>query len=478
MRALDFKEQLIAAGERIAWHPEHMGTRYRIWVENLKWDWNIARQRYFGVPFPVWYCDSCGETVLADESQLPIDPLTAQPPHTCTCGGTSFTPETDVMDTWATSSMSPQIAGRYFTEPELYAKVSPFSLRPQAHEIIRTWAFYTILKSLHHFDALPWTDVAISGWGLAPHGTEKLSKSRGGGPMSPMAMIEKYSSDAVRYWAASTGLGKDSVINEEKIQAGGKLVTKLWNVARFCERFLVGYTPPAAPPERLTPADRWLLSKTQRLIQESTAQFEAYDYASAKSAVEAFFWRDLADNYLEMAKSRLYDEQSSEREGARYALHVALLAVVKLFAPFLPHVTEAIYLGLFAADESQASVHRSGWPQANMALIDEQAEATGEALVAIATAVRRYKSESNLSLGAELPALHLATTDAALAGALREAETDLRSVTRGRAIVVGDGLDASTRPLLTEGPAQVTMARESGGGRLKRGPASLPAFSR
>jgi valyl-tRNA synthetase len=462
VRALDFKEQLIAAGERIAWHPEHMGTRYRIWVENLKWDWNIARQRYFGVPFPVWYCDSCGETLLADEAQLPVDPLTAQPPHSCTCGGTSFTPETDVMDTWATSSMSPQIAGRYFAEPELYAKVFPFSLRPQAHEIIRTWAFYTILKSLHHFDALPWTAVAISGWGLAPQGTAKLSKSRGGGPMAPMAMIEKYSSDAVRYWAASTGLGKDSVISEEKIQAGGKLVTKLWNVARFCERFLAGYMPSTSPPAELTPADCWLLSRLQRLIQETSAQFEAYDYASAKSVVEAFFWRDLADNYLEMAKSRLYDEESSEREGARYALHATLLTVVKLFAPFLPHVTEAIYLGLFAQGEAHVSVHRSAWPQTNPALLDEQAETAGEALVAIATSVRRYKSASNLSLGAELPGLILVTENTTLAERLDASQADIRSITRARTVSVASKAPEDAQPLAIEGQVAVYLASDEG----------------
>ncbi|HEV2459392.1 MAG TPA: valine--tRNA ligase, partial [Ktedonobacterales bacterium] len=231
VRALDYKAELIAAGERIAWHPEHMGARYREWVENLKWDWGVSRQRYFGVPFPLWYCDACGEVLLADESALPVDPTETAPGRACACGSTSFTPERDVMDTWATSSMSPQIVGRFLSEPALYARVFPFALRPQAHEIIRTWAFYTILKSLHHFGALPWTDVAISGWGLAPEGAGKISKSRGGGPIAPMAVMEKYSADAARYWAASTGPGKDSVISEEKMQTGLKLATKLWNVA-------------------------------------------------------------------------------------------------------------------------------------------------------------------------------------------------------------------------------------------------------
>ncbi|HEV8192129.1 MAG TPA: class I tRNA ligase family protein, partial [Ktedonobacterales bacterium] len=292
----------------------------------------------------------------------------------------------------------------------------------------------------------------ISGWGLAPQGTAKLSKSRGGGPMAPMAMIEKYSSDAVRYWAASTGLGKDSVISEEKIQAGAKLVTKLWNVARFSERFLAGYTSPATPPAGLTPADRWLLSQLQRLIQETSAQFEAYDYASAKSTVEAFFWRNLADNYLEMAKSRLYDERAPSRSGARYTLHAALLTVVKLFAPFLPHVTEAIYLGLFAPDEAHASVHRSNWPQAHATLLDEQAEAAGEALVAIATAVRRYKSESNLSLGVELPNLILVPENATLGKLLDALQADIRSITRARRVSVAAVIPEDAQPLATEGP--------------------------
>ena len=214
--------------------------------------------------------------------------------------------------------------------------------------------------------------MAISGWGLAPQGTEKLSKSRGGGPMSPMAMIEKYSSDAVRYWAASTGLGKDSVINEEKIQAGGKLVTKLWNVARFCERFLVGYYATSRATGKLDAC------RSLAPLQDATADprvhrsIRGIRLCLSQERVEAFFWRDLADNYLEMAKSRLYDEQSSEREGARYALHAALLAVVKLFAPFLPHVTEAIYLGLFAADESRAS-GTSRWMATGQHGIDRRA---------------------------------------------------------------------------------------------------------
>jgi valyl-tRNA synthetase len=449
VRALDFKAPLLEAGERITWRPAHMGTRYREWVENLRWDWCISRQRYFGVPFPVWYCDSCRATILANEDELPLDPTERQPTTPCECGGTSFTPERDVMDTWATSSLSPQIVGQYFDDQALYQQVFPFTLRPQAHEIIRTWAFYTILQSYHHFGALPWSNVAISGWGLAGEGMGKISKSRGGGsdaPMAPLEMIEKYSADAVRYWAASTGFGKDSIISEEKIATGAKLVTKLWNVAKFAERFLQGDLPRTAP-ENLLPTDRWLLSRAQRLITRVTALFEAYDYAAAKSEIEAFFWRDLADNYLELAKGRLYEASGPAREAARYTLGVVLLDTIKLFAPFLPHVTDEIYTGLFAAREGSVTTHRASWPMSDEALLDEEAEETGEVIVEIATAVRRHKSEANLSLGAELPKLALTTNSKSLAEALRASEADLRSVTRAHEVIVAHTVDALESPL-------------------------------
>ncbi len=459
IRVLDQKERLLALGERVAWHPAAMAARYRDWVEHLAWDWCISRQRYFGVPFPVWYCDTCGETLLAGPDELPIDPTETQPTRACACGGTSFTPERDVMDTWATSSMTPQIAGRWLDDPALYAKVFPYTLRPQAHEIIRTWAFDTLVKSLEHFGTLPWSDVAISGWGIAAEGAGKISKRTGGGSFAPREILARYSADAARYWAASTGLGKDSVIREEKIQEGLKLATKLWNVAQFAARFLGDEAAPNAAPA-LSPTDRWLLSRTQRLIARATELFEGYDYAAAKAEIEGFFWGELADNYLEMAKARLYDATHALHDGAVYTLHAALLATVKLFAPFLPHVTEAIYQGLFAARDGGGSLHRSQWPIAEETLLDAAAEAVGEELVAVATAARRYKSETNRSLGAELPMLHLATPDAALAEALHAAEADLRSVTRARGIVVGARLDDGLTPLKTGGSVQVAVASD------------------
>ncbi|MBN2043749.1 MAG: class I tRNA ligase family protein, partial [Anaerolineales bacterium] len=432
---LAHKEALQQLGEGVAWRPTHMSARYQAWVENLNWDWCLSRQRYYGVPIPVWYCDGCGAVIPAEREQLPLDPLSAQPLRPCPqCAGQSFTPESDVLDTWATSSLSPQIVGGWLDDENLYRQVFPFSLRPQAHEIIRTWAFYTLVKSHFHFQTLPWQDVAISGWGIAGEGMGKISKSRGGGPMAPMEMIEKYSADAVRYWAASTGPGKDAVISEEKIQTGARLATKLWHVARFAERFLrLLPADSSLMPDIDTRslADRWILARLGRLVERATELLLQYDYAAAKAEIEAFFWRELADNYLEMCKQRLYAGSGSGWHAACATLHALLLTTLKLFAPFLPYVTEAIYQELFAAQDGCVSIHRSPWPEVQPSWLDQDAEDLGAVLVSVATAVRRYKSEGSLSLGTELTQVQLAGEGTA---GLAPAVEDLMSITRAREI--------------------------------------------
>lgn len=445
IRVIENKDTFLELGERLHWHPEHMHARYKAWVENLSWDWAISRQRYFGVAFPLWYCKACGEVMLADPDHLPIDPLETQPGKPCSCGSTEFVPETDVMDTWATSSMSPEIITGWLKDPELFESLFPMTLRPQAHEIIRTWAFYTIVKSYYHFGELPWSDVFISGWGVAGEGMGKISKSRGGGPMPPVEMIERYSADAVRYWAASTSPGKDSIISEEKIQMGSKLVTKLWNVARFSEPFITGDVP-HAEDAAFTPADRWILASCRSLIRRVTQAFESYEYANAKNEIEGFFWHDLADNYLEMAKLRLYDSQHPGYAGACQSLKTVFNILLKLLAPLLPYVTEAIYGEFFAQEEGCKSIHRAKWPEVDEITVPGKAdasiaEALGETLVNIATAVRRYKSEKSLSLGTELARLCLTAHDPGLAGRLQAAAPDLISVTRARVVEVSEKLE-------------------------------------
>lgn len=468
IRVLDAKKELLERGDQVAWFPEHMQSRYRAWVENLNWDWCISRQRYFGVPFPVWYCRDCGGVILADEGQLPVDPGDQQPTQPCSCGSTAFVPEEDIMDTWATSSMTPQIVGQWLgDDPTLYNQVFPFSLRPQAHEIIRTWAFYTIVKSHYHFDKLPWAHVMISGWGIAGEGMGKISKSRGGGAMAPVAMIERYSADAVRYWAASTATGKDSIVNEEKIQLGSKLVTKLWNVARFCEPFLVNGFPEYRVQDAsasLTAADRWILSRLQRLVRRVTSMMQSYDYAAAKSETEQFFWLILADNYLEMCKQRLYNQEHPQRRGAQATLHKVLLTVIKLFAPFLPYITDEIYQGLFSRDRLSdthaaniTSIHACSWPAPEPELESDDAEALGDQLVEIASAVRRYKSEHNLPLGGELKVLQLAPQEPDMVEQLNQAIPDLSSVCRAIRIDIGSHINPRFIQLPVDGSLQIAI---------------------
>ncbi|NJO84428.1 MAG: valine--tRNA ligase [Blastochloris sp.] len=253
VRVLNAKEALLEAGRKIAWHPAYMRTRYEHWVENLSWDWCISRQRVFGVPFPVWHCAQCGEVILADEAQLPIDPMTTAPPRACACGNVALQADEDVMDTWATSSVSPLIAAlrwneingdtRPLAEQLATLSLSPMQLRPQAHDIIRTWAFYTIVKSHYHFGRIPWETIMISGHGLDPSG-RKIDKSKGNAPVTPGGLIDRYGADAVRYWACGGRTGADQAISEEEMKQGARLVTKLWNAARFAAsqnwRFEIG----------------------------------------------------------------------------------------------------------------------------------------------------------------------------------------------------------------------------------------------
>jgi valyl-tRNA synthetase len=463
IRVLDAKQELLEAGRKIAWHPAYMHARYEHWVANLSWDWSISRQRFYGVPFPLWHCDQCGAVILADQAQLPVDPTAQAAPRACECGNTGLRPEQDVMDTWATSSVSPQIAGQMLDQPEQFARLFPMRLRPQAHDIIRTWAFYTIVKSHYHFGTIPWQEVMISGHGLDPSG-HKLSKSAGNAKTGPEALIARYGADAVRYWACGGALGADQPVNEEEMRQGGRLVTKLWNASRFIAghlqasemsdwRSAAGHANPQSL--NLLPADRALLSWLQRLLARAADSFRAYDYASAREAAERFFWGTLCDNYLEWVKGRLYDGMPEQRRAAQYALHQALLAILKLFAPILPHITEEIYQQLFAGGEHDAiaSIHTSAWPSPDAALLDPRAERAGDALLAIGGAARRFKSTHKLGLGAELARITIALgehgTAAGAAAELREdlehSQIDIRSVTRAREVAfdanAGEGFE-------------------------------------
>ena len=440
LKILDKKAEWLKLGNELNWHPETMIYRYQSWVENLNWDWCISRQRYYGVPIPAWYCADCGQVLLPSSERLPVDPLIDAPDGPCqSCGSTAYMPEQDVLDTWPTSSLSPQIAAGWLSDENLFKQLFPLTLRPQAHEIIRTWTFYTIVKSHFHFNQLPWQEVLISGWGIAGEGMGKISKSRGGGPMPPLEMLEKYSADAVRYWAASTGTGKDAVISEEKVILGQKCVTKLWNLARFSARF-IGDGVVSCDWDQLSAGDRWILSKSEHLIRQATEAMDRYEYAFAKNETEKFMWI-FADNYLEMAKGRLYAEDEVLKQAAKFTLARVLLIILKLFAPFLPHVTEQIYLNLFNEGGGYSSIHRSAWPKSNQAYFNRRYLEFGEVLITIASSVRRYKSDHGLSLGTTLEKLQIKIADSNQKSLLEEAIPDLQSITRAKLIEVVDFLN-------------------------------------
>ncbi|HEU5318861.1 MAG TPA: valine--tRNA ligase [Chloroflexota bacterium] len=448
VKLLEYKQRWIDAGRRIKWHPDHMRARYENWIEGLNWDWNISRQRAYGVPFPAWFCKACGQPILASRDQLPVDPLADAPPvASCPkCGATEVTPDADVMDTWATSSVTPQICATVL-EPfgispdEFEARFRPMVLRPNAHDIIRTWDFYTIVRSLYHTGEIPWTDVLISGWGLDSSG-KKISKSKLKAADDPTPTLEQWSADAVRYWATGARTGADTYINDEVFRNGQRLVTKLWNAARLALSQMDGYVPSPTPPVSLLPTDRWLLSRLAQVIDRATRSLEDYEYAAAKSETERFFWAELCDNYLELAKSRLYGDDPAAggngragagREAAQYTLYYAVLSVVKLLAPFLPHITEEIYLQGFAKTDGATSVHVSRWPESHPSWADLAADAVGEVLLAIADGARRWKSDRKVSVGAPLGAVTI-TAPADLHPALDACLADLRSVTRAQSI--------------------------------------------
>ena len=352
IKILDLKKKLIEQGRKIKWRPEFMLKRYENWVNGLEWDWSISRDRHFGIPMPVWECEKCRKIILPKESELPIDPL--QIKKTCSCGGKGI-PEKKVLDTWATSSVTPQICSSLIN-----GKIKiPFSVRNNAHDIIRTWDFYTIVKSYLHENKIPWKNMMVSGF--VTLGKEKMSKSKGN-VVEPQKVIEEYGADAMRFWAASSKLGEDLAYQEKDLIAGKKFVTKLYNASRFVFMNLEDFK--FKKPKKLEKIDELFLGKLNNLIKSVTESFENYEYSKAKNETERFFWHDFCDNYLEIVKKRIYQNKKG-KESVQYVLHKSLLVILKLIAPIMPFITEEIYQEHFK--EKEKSIHLSRWPVAEKA---------------------------------------------------------------------------------------------------------------
>jgi valyl-tRNA synthetase len=414
VRLLDKKEALLAKGDRVRWHPDFMRLRYRNWTENLQVDWCISRQRYFGVPFPVWYpvgadgAPDHARPIVAPAGALPVDPMTDTPPGYAPeqrdrPGG--FTGESDVFDTWFTSSLTPQISSHWLLDPARHRRLFPADIRPQSHEIIRTWAFYTIAKALLHDDTIPWRHAVISGWILDPD-RKKMSKSKGN-VVTPMHLLDEYTADGVRYWAAGARLGTDTAFDDKVFKVGKRLVTKLFNAGKF----VLSQAAPAGPVQ--AELDRAFAHRLRALVEQVTASLEEFDFAHALQDTESFFWGDFTDTFIELAKGRARDGDPS----AVATLRLGLSVLLRLFAPVLPYITEEIWSWAFAAETGAASIHRAPWPGArDFAGVAPPADPQSfDVAVACLAAINKSKSEAGVSVGRGVTRLALAAAPATLA---------------------------------------------------------------
>ncbi len=427
----DLRAALLERGRQLDWHPAHMHVRYDNWVEGLNGDWLVSRQRFFGVPFPIWYpLDSDGQPVyhspiVADEACLPVDPSSETPPgydegQRGQPGG--FTGDPDVMDTWATSSLTPQIATGWGEDDDLFARTFPMDMRPQAHEIIRTWLFSTTLRAHLEHDSLPWKNVSISGVVLDSY-RKKISKSKCN-VVTPVHLIDEYGADAVRYWAASGRPGTDTAFDEGQMKVGRRLGIKILNASRFALALGEDDKPVARTDlSAITnPLDRAMLTRLAKLVDEATGAFDGYDYARALERTETFFW-SFCDHYLELVKGRAYGAQGDEAaSSAQTALQLALSTLLRLFAPFLPYVTEEVWSWW-----QEGSIHRCAWPDAEA--IRQGADGTDELIYEVAASVlgdiRKAKTEAKQSLRTGVDKV-VVTDTAERVDALRHAEADIR----------------------------------------------------
>lgn len=421
-RIMDKKEALIEQGRKIAWHPDYMLKRYEHWVEGLNQDWCLSRQRYFGVPIPVWYkIDENGEVrydqrILPTREQLPVDPLSDPAPgfeESMRGQPGGFEGEPDVLDTWATSSLTPQIASHWVCDLGRHKKLFPMDIRPQAHDIIRTWAFYTIVKAYLHEGEIPWRNVVLSGWILDPD-RKKMSKSQGN-VVTPEPLIDEHGADSVRYWAARARLGVDTAYDEQAFKVGRKLCNKLFNASKFAIGRFSMIDPALLTPDKIImETDRAVIAELRPLIERATKAFGEFDYAQALSLVEDFFWRTFCDNYLELAKPRTYEEEITPgRLSACATLRLLHRAIVRLMAPFLPYIAEEVWNWAYGDDaDMQAFVHRSPWPglEEFAGIPAPAVPETHEVTIAVLEAVRKAKTDANVSMAAPVAQVTVTAT--------------------------------------------------------------------
>lgn len=400
---MNHKQDFLKIGEEISWYPKHMKSRYDEWVENIMWDWCISRQRYFGVAFPVWYCKDCGKVILADKKDLPVNPLVDKPNiDKCpNCNCSEFIPETDIMDTWQTSSITPLINMKYGEKDNYEDILKTMSLRCNAHDIIRTWDFYSIVKGYYGFKQKPWENIMISGFVMANKG-EKISKSKNNSKMEPFDLLNEYGADIVRYWAGSGKLGTDIIFSEETFLRGKKLLNKIWNVSKFIEMHLSDYEDKDFNDYEYI--DKWIIAKYQEMEKQFIKYLDNYEIGLGLNILEKFFW-EFCDNYIEIVKHRLYrPEEFGEipRYSGQKTVYTLLYKLLQNFSIYFPYITEEIYQELYRQEKS---IHITTIKTLNYNFNDELKY--GDMICDIIGNIRGQKSINNLSLKTEVSKLSI-----------------------------------------------------------------------
>jgi len=464
LNILDHKQKFLELADQINWYPAYMKSRYINWVENLSWDWGLSRQRFFGIPFPAWHCNDCGEILLAEIGALPVDPQEqSYPGTTCpSCSSSAIRPDTDVMDTWNTSSITPYICASLYkpdTDPfDLPAgDFIPMSMRPQAHDIIRTWAFYTIVKSWFHTKTIPWKNIVISGHVLST-AKEKISKSQGNNPLEPENLLKAYSADVIRYWTASGSLGTDIAFSDTQLKIGQRLVTKLWNAFRFVSTHIQAYEG-SAQPEQLGLVNEWLLHSLSMRYAQYQKYFDMHEFGLALDQIEQFFWHDFCDNYLELIKDQVFKPElySADQVAAtRWTLYHVGMRILQLYAPYLPYITEQLYGSLYKTRVGTHSIHATKFAQFQTMLRFDESYAHATHLNTVVQTVRKLKTERQLSLKTELAQLIVSTADEAIRTMLESQAQLIKGVSQAHSLTVTANQE-STQMIDTDGQWTITI---------------------
>lgn len=442
LKLLENKQTFIKLADQINWYPAFMKSRYVNWVENIGWDWCLSRQRFYGIPFPAWHCVACKQVVLAPESMLPVDPQETPAPveHCPQCKGTEFVPDTDIMDTWNTSSLTPYICKDLMGGG---ADFIPMSMRPQSHDIIRTWTFDTIVKSWLHEEKIPWNNVVISGHVLSSQG-DKISKSQANSPLIPDNLLKMYPADVIRYWTASATLGYDVAFSETPLKIGKKLHTKLVNAYKFLGEHGT-YSESFVAKDCHFLINQWLCHQTSDAVKRYHSNFAQFEFGPALEVVERLFWNDFCDNYLEIIKDQFFNPQSYEAafvQETKMTLAYVGRVILQMYAPFMPFITETIYQTTYKPATEGQSLHTTNFNDVCQSYEQPAVFADMTVLLILVNGIRKLKSDNHLSLRTELQKLVVVMKqqDVATVALVQSQETLLKGIARAAEIVceVGD----------------------------------------